>query len=41
MSRCRSGTGTSTGSQTTPPEWCTEGSMWCNLVKLRKSSRVA
>ncbi len=40
MYRCRFGTGTSIGSQTTPPDMCSAGDRWLSLVKLRKSSRL-
>ena len=40
MSKCRLFTGTSTGSQTVPPEWCSHGDAYASFTKLRKSSIV-
>ncbi len=41
MSRCRSGTGMSTGSTTVPPERCMWGLAYANFTKFLKSSIVA
>ena len=40
MSRWRLFTGTSTGSQIVPPEWCSQGDDWASFTRLRKSSIV-
>ena len=40
MSRWRLLTGTSTGSQTVPPEWCRYGRLYVSFTKFRKSSSV-
>ena len=41
MSRWRLLTGTSTGSQIVPPEWCSHGVAWVSLMKFWKSSSEA
>ena len=40
MSRWRLFTGTSVGSQTVPPEWCSQGEACASLMKFWKSSIV-
>ena len=41
MSRWRLFTGTSTGSQTVPPEWCSQGVVQASFTKFSKSSSEA
>ena len=38
MSRWRLLTGTSTGSHTVPPEWCSHGTAHASLTKFSKSA---